>query len=219
MRAVLGDIASFSTVLKEVSATLERRGTHILPEIANGIQHAVGACNEILDTELRKVAAFKQHITGAIGVTGWRAYCAVLGWDLPRAFPEARLTSVIMLQILTLFPNSNGEAEMMQQLNNHTSTLQCVTTTQARIQETLEIQGTTMRRIALVIQDIQPRFDVGVPSFRFFDRVSGNYYLPFARTSLQRLRDVYIQYTKRAGVLDHKMLVDDSVNEFAVELE
>ncbi|EJD38006.1 hypothetical protein AURDEDRAFT_172886 [Auricularia subglabra TFB-10046 SS5] len=186
MRVLIDDIDRLTRALIQVKAALERRGTGIQPDIINGIRLAVATCEDILKSALRRIEDFKSRITGATGVSGWRAYCAVLGWGIlgEKHVDALRARLSEQMEVIELYlslSQSNGQAE---------------------IQGAIESQGVTLQRMCDAFQDIQLRFDVGLPSFRFFNIWTRRYEMPLARTSIQRMRDIFFQHTGRRDGLE-----------------
>ncbi|EJD34668.1 hypothetical protein AURDEDRAFT_176303 [Auricularia subglabra TFB-10046 SS5] len=177
IRALLIDVDSFTRALQQTRAAIEGRRTALAPSVEHGIKHAIIACHDVLRLILGKVDAFKRRMTSRIGAVAWRQYWAVAAWSIVGGKKEVdalrmRLSEQIgVIQTYLSLAQSNDQEKVL---------------------ETVESQRVALDRMYGVLQDIQIRFDVGVPSFHFCDLL-GNYYPAFARTSLQvglHLKDV-----------------------------
>ncbi|EJD34660.1 hypothetical protein AURDEDRAFT_176295 [Auricularia subglabra TFB-10046 SS5] len=195
IRALLIDIDSFTRALQQTKAAIERRRTPPAPSVEHGIKHAVIACHDVLRLIVGKVDAFKRRMTSRIGAVAWRQYWAVAAWSILGGKKEVdglrvRLSEQIgVIQTYLSLAQSND---------------------QEKVQETVESHGTTLDLICSVMQDIQIRFDVGVPSFHFCGW-GGNYYPPLARTSFQRFMELFERVGCSGRLRDLK--IDESTNQ------
>ncbi|EJD44340.1 hypothetical protein AURDEDRAFT_125328 [Auricularia subglabra TFB-10046 SS5] len=176
IRALLLDVESFTRALKQIHASIEKRDTPLAPAIENGIKHALIACHDALRRILSKVEAFKTQTTQTVSGRAWRQYWALAAWSILGGKQDVdalrtRLSEQIaVIQTYLSLAQSND---------------------QTRVQAAVERQGTTLDALYSVMQDIQTRFDVGVPTFQFYDRYADGYYHPYARTSLLRFQELF----------------------------
>ncbi|EJD37393.1 hypothetical protein AURDEDRAFT_173572 [Auricularia subglabra TFB-10046 SS5] len=174
LRILIADLDEFTRALQEVQGVVERQTGDLRPDIVNGIAHALGICHDVLSSIQSRILTFESRMTRAKGVAVWRQYWSIATWSIlgGRAEIDAareRLTEQVRVMQLYLSVSQR-----------HVSPYS----------ETIDQQGTTLARVFSVVQDIQSRFDTGLPTFRFYDAKTRSYYEPFARTSLQRLWDI-----------------------------
>ncbi|EJD45915.1 hypothetical protein AURDEDRAFT_164976 [Auricularia subglabra TFB-10046 SS5] len=182
LTTLTSDIDEFSRAMLEVKGVLERRSAELQPGVVNGVAFALASCVQILQTAQRKIGAFRARIVGAVGAAAWRQYWSVAAWGILGGKTEVQ----------------NLRARLFEQLDVirvYLAVSQC--NDQAVLHDAMELQRASVDRLFGVMQDIQARFDVGVPSFLFQGSHRRRYfvYQPCARTSAQRFDDFCAAYT------------------------
>ncbi|EJD34663.1 hypothetical protein AURDEDRAFT_176298 [Auricularia subglabra TFB-10046 SS5] len=170
IRVLVTDVDSFTRALQQTKAAIEQRHTPLAPAVENGIKHAIIACHDVLRVILDKVDAFRLRMTSRIGAIAWRQYWAVAAWSILGGKKDVEALRMRL-------------SEQIGVVQTYLSLAQ--SNDQSKVHETVDRHGAALDRIYSVMQDIQLRFDVGVPAFHFFGP-DGRYYPPFARTSFQR---------------------------------
>ncbi|EJD39770.1 hypothetical protein AURDEDRAFT_128105 [Auricularia subglabra TFB-10046 SS5] len=168
IRALLSDVESFTQMLQHIRAAIEARSCPLESAVENGIRNALAACQDVLRIVLGKISAFETRMTRKVGVFAWQQYWAVAAWSI--------------------LGGRNEVDSLRTRLSEQLSVIQ--TTDQDAIQNTVKRHEITLERLYGVVQDMQMRFDVGVPPFMFCDPITGVYRPPFARTSFHRFNDL-----------------------------
>ncbi|EJD44303.1 hypothetical protein AURDEDRAFT_125315 [Auricularia subglabra TFB-10046 SS5] len=187
IHALISDVEAFTRALQEIRPAVERRCTPLPPALENGIKHALITCHDILSAILDKVSAFRTRVASRVSMAAWHQYWALAAWSILGGHKEVDALRRRLSEQIAIIQTYLGLLQSRDQ---------------DRILSTVDNQGTTLHRLCSIMQDIQVRFDVGVPSFHFCDRSTGTYYKPFARTSVamsenRRMLDITIDRLNR----------------------
>ncbi|EJD40622.1 hypothetical protein AURDEDRAFT_186919 [Auricularia subglabra TFB-10046 SS5] len=176
IQALADDLGAFGRMLQQVDLTLSARRGNLRPDVMNGVQRAVETCNSHLRTMESRIRGYRTRITAAKGSAVWRLYWNAATWGILGGKKEveglrARLfeqLSVIQIYMAVL---TSSDRDALAKSTCH--------------------QEAAIQHLCASMKDIQLRFDVGIPPFHFSDPRTGRYYQPFARTSIQRLCDLF----------------------------
>lgn len=175
---LLEDVDAFARALKEVQAAIDGRRISLQSDVVTGIKHSLTVCYCILRGFQRKIETFQAKMTGRLG-PGFgvlRKYWALVAWEILGGRTEVNA--------------------LRTRLREHVSVMQTYlslaqSSNQTAIAETAESHRTTVDKIWDAVQNMERNFSPTIPSFKFFDQKERRYYLPCARTSLQRLIDLF----------------------------
>lgn len=179
------DLDEFARALLEIRAVLERRRAELQQGVLNGVSYALSRCVQLLQAVQRKIASFRTRIVGAVGAAAWLAYWAVAAWTVLGGKAEVQSLRSRLF-------------EQLDVIRVYLAVSQC--NYQTLLHETMQLQRASIDRLFGIMQDIQARFDVGVPPFLFSSRRKGKdfIYHPCARTSARRFYEFCYAYTGNA---------------------